>query len=99
MIAGVLPFRNPKLPWDERTKDLVSRLSLKEKVEQLSHADPQDRKKSLGRATSAPIPRRQVGGYDYGVECNSGHTIGYGYRQQRTDAHATRTPATHFVCA
>ena len=74
---ALLPFRNPALPFEARAKDLVSRLTLDEKVLQLSHADPTDPSRPIDRATSAAIPRLGVGGYGYGQECNSGVIVGY----------------------
>ena len=38
-LAG-LPFRNPSLPIEERVNDLVSRMTLEEKVSQMVHAAP-----------------------------------------------------------
>jgi beta-glucosidase len=39
-IAQVEPFRNVNLPFDERVKDLVSRISAEEKILQMSHLAP-----------------------------------------------------------
>ena len=34
------PFRNPDLPLDERVQDIISRLTLEEKVQLMKHAAP-----------------------------------------------------------
>lgn len=47
-----LPFRDPDLPLDDRVRDLISRLTLAEKLSQLGHA-------------AAPIPRLRIGAYNY----------------------------------
>ena len=53
------PFQNPTLPVDERVHDLVSRMTLDEKVTQFfNHADA--------------IPRLGVPAYDYWNECLHG---------------------------
>jgi beta-glucosidase len=72
----VYPFQDPSLPFETRAEDLVSRLTLDEKGSQLGHYDLQTRK-SLGRANSPSIPRLNVSGYNYGMECNSGIIVGY----------------------
>ena len=50
--AAVMPFRNPALPIDQRVDDLVSRMTLEEKVSQL-----------IDRA--APIPRLDIPAYNW----------------------------------
>jgi beta-glucosidase len=50
--AAALPFRNPALPIEQRVDDLVSRLTLEEKVSQL-----------IDRA--APIPRLDIPAYNW----------------------------------
>ena len=50
--AAALPFRDPSLPIDKRVDDLVSRLTLEEKVSQL-----------IDRA--APIPRLDIPAYNW----------------------------------
>ena len=50
--AAAMPFRNPNLPIQQRVDDLVSRMTLEEKVSQL-----------IDRA--APIPRLDVPGYNW----------------------------------
>jgi beta-glucosidase len=49
------PFRNPSLPIEERVKDLVSRMSLDEKVSQMVHDAP-------------GIPRLQIPAYNWWSE-------------------------------
>ena len=67
------PFQDPSLPWSQRTDDLVGRLTLQEKAAQLGHFDLDDPSRtSLGRASSPPIPRFRINGYNYGMECNTG---------------------------
>ena len=39
-VLANAPFRNPSLPIAERVDDLVSRMSLEEKVEQMMHSHP-----------------------------------------------------------
>ena len=76
MIAAVLwlpaialasfPFQDPALPWADRIDDLVSRLTLEEKVGQMSHG---------GAAWNSPTPeikRLGVKPYQWGTECLSG---------------------------
>ena len=72
-----MPFQNASLPWDVRTADLVSRLTLDEKVAQLAHYDVSKPDTSLGRAASPPISRLGVGGYNYGEECNTGIRVSF----------------------
>jgi beta-glucosidase len=50
--AAVMPFRNPALPIEQRVDDLVSRMTLEEKVSQL-----------IDRA--APIPRLDIPAYNW----------------------------------
>jgi len=60
------PFRNTSLSWDVRTADLVSRLTLQEKVDQMSHG---------GAAANSPAPaiaRLGIDPYQWGTECLSG---------------------------
>jgi beta-glucosidase len=49
------PFRNPKLPIDERVDDLVSRMTLEEKVSQMVHA-------------AAAVPRLGISEYNWWSE-------------------------------
>ena len=49
------PFRNPALPIDERVKDLVSRMTLEEKVSQMVH-------------TAAAVPRLGIPEYNWWSE-------------------------------
>ena len=58
-VSGPVLFRDPALPVARRVADLVRRLSLREKVEQLMDAAP-------------PIDRLGVPGYDYWNECLHG---------------------------
>jgi hypothetical protein len=53
------PFCNPKLPITQRTKDLVSRLTLDEKLAQLVNSAP-------------PIPRLGIPGYQWWSEALHG---------------------------
>ncbi len=52
-------FRDPSLPIDERVRDLVSRLTLEEKIAQM-------------REDSEPIERLGIPGYEWGNECLHG---------------------------
>jgi beta-glucosidase len=54
-----LPFRNPNLPIDQRVNDLVSRMSLEEKIGQMMNAAP-------------AIPRLGVPEYNWWNECLHG---------------------------
>jgi beta-glucosidase len=58
-IAGPVLWKDPKLPTEARVKDLVSRMSLSEKVAQLRNGAP-------------PISRLGVPAYDYWSECLHG---------------------------
>lgn len=53
------PWKNPELPVDERVNDLISRLTLEEKVSQMINL-------------SAAIPRLGIAGYDWWNECLHG---------------------------
>jgi len=60
------PFRNTSLPFDERVKDLVGRLTLDEMVQQISHG---------GARKNGPAPaisRLGINPYQWGTECLSG---------------------------
>jgi beta-glucosidase len=66
MLAATYPFQNTSLPWDDRVADLVSRLTLDEKIGQMSHG---------GASHNAPTPeisRLGVKPYQWGTECISG---------------------------
>jgi len=56
---GSLPFRNPALPLDQRVNDLVSRMTLEEKIGQMMNAAP-------------AIPRLGVPEYNWWNECLHG---------------------------
>src|SRR5882724_4493863 len=58
-ISGPVLWKDPKLPTETRVKDLVSRMSLSEKVAQLRNGAP-------------PISRLGVPAYDYWSECLHG---------------------------
>jgi beta-glucosidase len=53
--SAVPPYKNPKLPTEQRVNDLVSRMTLEEKVSQLTH-------------TAAAIPRLGVPQYNWWSE-------------------------------
>lgn len=53
------PWRNPELPVGERVKDLISRLTLEEKISQMTNY-------------SSPIPRLDIAEYDWWNECLHG---------------------------
>lgn len=60
------PFRNTSLPYPERVKDLVGRLTLEEMVAQMSHG---------GANNNGPAPaidRLGIKPYQWGTECLSG---------------------------
>jgi beta-glucosidase len=58
-MSSSLPFRDPDLPLAERVRDLVSRLTLDEKVSQMLH-------------TCAAIPRLGIPAYDHWNEALHG---------------------------
>ena len=60
------PFRNTSLGFKERVKDLIGRLSLEEKIAQMSHG---------GADKNSPTPAIQrlgIGPYQFGTECLRG---------------------------
>ena len=60
------PFRNTSLGFEERVKDLIGRLSLEEKIAQMSHG---------GADKNSPTPAIQrlgIGPYQFGTECLRG---------------------------
>src|SRR4030042_3381027 len=57
--SGLDPWKNPELPVDERVNDLISRLTLEEKVSQMTNF-------------SAAIPRLGIAEYDWWNECLHG---------------------------
>ncbi|XP_053313159.1 uncharacterized protein LOC128474786 [Spea bombifrons] len=60
------PFMDPSLPWDQRVKDLIGRLSLEEMVLQLARG-------GAGRNGPAPaIPRLGIKPYSWNTECLRG---------------------------
>ncbi|MDD4632400.1 MAG: glycoside hydrolase family 3 N-terminal domain-containing protein, partial [Proteiniphilum sp.] len=59
IAAQSLPFQNPNLPIDERVKDLVERMTLKEKISQMMNAAP-------------PIDRLGIPAYNWWNECLHG---------------------------
>ena len=50
------PFRNPELPLEERIDDLLSRLTLEEKIGQMMDVRPYSRKRSPWRLPSTITP-------------------------------------------
>ena len=67
MTAAKFPFNDPTLPWDQRVDDLVSRLTLEEKVGQMSHG---------GASPNSPTPRVERLGiepYQWGTELSLIH--------------------------
>ena len=73
--AASMPFRNASLPIEQRVDDLVSRLTLEEKVSQL-----------IDRA--APIPRLDVPAYNWWNEAL--HGVASGPRHRFPAGHRTR---------
>jgi len=63
-ICQNFPFEDPKLPWDQRVNDLVSRLTLDEMVSQ-----------KLNAVTDSPpsVPRLNVPPYRFDSECLHGY--------------------------
>jgi beta-glucosidase len=59
LTADSYPFQNPDLPLEERVEDLVGRLSLREKAEQMQHESP-------------AIPRLGIPAYNWWNECIHG---------------------------
>lgn len=59
IVAQSLPFQNPDLPVDERVKDLVERMTLKEKISQMMNDAP-------------PIDRLGIPAYNWWNECLHG---------------------------
>jgi beta-glucosidase len=57
--AGTLPFRDPSLPIEKRVDDLISRMTLEEKVLQMQHTAP-------------AIPRLGIPSYDWWSEALHG---------------------------
>lgn len=58
-MAGGFPFQNPDLPIDERVRDLVSRMTVEEKISQLVY-----------EATA--VPRLGIEEYNWWNECLHG---------------------------
>ncbi|TKY74355.1 beta-D-xylosidase 7 [Spatholobus suberectus] len=74
------PFCNPKLPIPQRTKDLLSRLTLDEKLSQLVNTAP-------------PVPRLGIPAYEWWSEALHGvGSVGRGIRFNGTVASATSFP-------
>ncbi|RDX60226.1 putative beta-D-xylosidase 7, partial [Mucuna pruriens] len=81
------PFCNPKLPISRRTKDLVSRLTLDEKLAQLVNTAP-------------PIPRLGVPAYEWWSEALHGvGSVGRGIRFNGSIASATSFPQVILTAA
>ncbi|XP_012942128.1 probable beta-D-xylosidase 7 [Aplysia californica] len=64
---GDFPFRNTRLPWDERVDDLVSRLTLEEIQVQMARGGAGE----FGGPAPA-IPRLGIGSYQWVTECLRG---------------------------
>ena len=64
--STTFPFNDPSLPWSKRVDDLVSRLTLDEKVDQMSHGGAQH------NSPTPPIDRLGIKPYQWGTECISG---------------------------
>lgn len=71
-VAGVVeavtdfPFRNISLSWEDRVDDLVNRLTLQEKVDQMAFG---------GGGSGKPVPAIQrlgIGPYQFDTECLHG---------------------------
>ena len=60
------PFQNDSLPWDERLDDLMARLSLDDMTLQMARGG------SGPNGPSPPIPRLNIGPYDWDTECLRG---------------------------
>jgi beta-glucosidase len=65
------------MSWRKRVHNLVSSLTLEEKVAQLGHYKLSDPSKGIGRANSPDIKRLGINGYNYGTECNTGIRQGF----------------------
>ena len=65
-IVGIFPFQNTTLSFETRTKDLVSRLTLEEKVAQMSRGGASRNSPTL------PIARLGIKPYQWGTECLRG---------------------------
>lgn len=63
---SVYPFQNISLSWDERVDDLISRLTIDEIVDQLSHGGYSD------AGPTPPIPRLGINSYSWNTECLRG---------------------------
>ena len=67
VVSGsTFPFQNTSLPFDVRTKDLVSRLTLDEKIAQMSRGGAND------NSPTFPIDRLGIKPYQWGTECLRG---------------------------
>lgn len=81
------PFCNPKLPITQRTKDLVSRLTLNEKLAQLVNSAP-------------PIPRLGIPAYEWWSEALHGvGNVGRGIFFNGTISSATSFPQVILTAA
>lgn len=65
------PFRNVSLPFDDRVKDLVSRLKISEMIDQMSRGGG-----SGDGEPVLPIPRLNISKYTWGTECIHGDAYG-----------------------
>lgn len=63
----MLPFHNVSLPWDERVRDIVNRLTLEEIKDQLARggSGPEG-------GPAREIPRLGIGPYQWNEECLRG---------------------------
>lgn len=60
------PFQDPSLPWDERVQDLVGRLTLEEKIAQMSHGG------AINNGPAPAISRLGINPWQWGTECLRG---------------------------
>lgn len=66
MVVSLFPFQNTTLSFETRTKDLVSRLTLDEKVAQMSRGG------ANANSPTLPIARLGIKPYQWGTECLRG---------------------------
>ncbi|XP_069828748.1 uncharacterized protein [Dendropsophus ebraccatus] len=67
------PFMNPSLPWDERVKDLIHRLSLEEMVLQMARGG------AMKNGPAPAIPHLGIKPYNWNTECLRGDAQAPGY--------------------
>lgn len=66
VLGSLFPFQNTTLSFEQRTKDLVSRLTLDEKVAQMSRGG------ANANSPTLPIARLGIKPYQWGTECLRG---------------------------